>query len=619
MKPKKPVKKTVNKKNLKDTSKMDILYFIPIIVAIAVVPLIVYMKVNVLQGIQKDMWVGGGNVVDFFSYYKYVVLVFATVAGLFSLLIRKMNSKLTVKKTNVYIPLAVYALFVVISTILSQYRDVATGGFVDRFEGVYTLLAYAALTLVTVSLTDTERHMKYIINALLVSSGVIGLIGLSQYLGIDFFETGLGKELILPPVFQSVADQLRFNFGKFMVYATLYNPNYVGSYVVLTLPVCIGAFMYERKIVKKVILGLLACILLLCIIGSKSMAGLIGLVVTGVLLVVFFRRFIYKSIKPVIITTAVVLILLLGVNFLTGGSLGQRINMSKLVNLFSTTQQDPNEAYIKDIFIKDNKLKIETDKGSVSVIFDKKAISFSGNNNEILKVKNNENTITFEDPAYSLYRFQIAKQGYIDGYIGSKTFKFAINGNTFKLVGLHGKLIDVIHPDKIGFDQQESALTARGFIWSRTIPLLKKTIFVGHGPDTFPIYFPQDDMVGKLNAYGVTNMMVDKPHNLYLQMAMNTGILSMLAFVALLLMYFITSFKLYFKRVIIEYKDYIGISVFCAIFGYSVTGLANDSVVSVAPVFWVLLGLGMAVNLMFKEKLGMVDNIKKSRVTKGLY
>ncbi|HMM70393.1 MAG TPA: hypothetical protein PKD08_07870 [Gudongella oleilytica] len=35
---------------------------------------------------------------------------------------------------------------------------------------------------------------------------------------------------------------------------------------------------------------------------------------------------------------------------------------------------------------------------------------------------------------------------------------------------------------------------------------------------------------------------------------------------------------------------------------YLFTGLTNDSIVSVAPVFWILLGSGMAVNYKLREE-----------------
>ena len=39
-----------------------------------------------------------------------------------------------------------------------------------------------------------------------------------------------------------------------------------------------------------------------------------------------------------------------------------------------------------------------------------------------------------------------------------------------------------------------------------------------------------------------------------------------------------------------------------SVFGYMVTGLANDSTVAVAPVFWGLLAVGIAVNEMVERR-----------------
>lgn len=600
MHPQKKIKTSDKNKKGKPASafKTGILYLLPLIIAVGVVPLIVYLKVYELQGIKKEVWQSGGKVGDFFSYYKYVVLLFAAAAGLFSLFINRIHTRLPLTKTYTYIPLAVYALFAVVSAIASQYRDVASTGFVERFESVYALLAYVILAFITINLTSTQLHIKYIISALLISSLIMGLIGLSQYLGMDFFGTAAGKHLILPPQYQSAAKDLVFKFDKYIIYGTLYNPNYVGSYIVLVLPICAGIFLYEKKPVKKVLVGLLGCMLLICLIGSGSLAGLIGAVLAAVLLAVFLRRHIIKHIKAIAIICLSSLILLTGINYLTGGGISKRFA------IFDNGAQAPHTVYIKDIILKDNTIGFVTDEQSVFIKLDNNNLYFYDDKNNALAVKQEQDTYVFEDQKYSMFRFQKASRQLLNCFIADRSFYILISPTGFKIAAATPKLLDtVIHPEKFGFEHREAAFTARGFIWSRSIPLLKETIFAGHGPDTFPLYFPQEDIIGKLNAYGTANMFVDKPHNLYLQMAINTGIPSLLAFVALFLIYAVTSFKLYFKKNITGYKDYMGISVFSAISGYCVTGLANDSVVSVAPVFWVLLGLGVACNFLTKKEL----------------
>ena len=55
-------------------------------------------------------------------------------------------------------------------------------------------------------------------------------------------------------------------------------------------------------------------------------------------------------------------------------------------------------------------------------------------------------------------------------------------------------------------------------------------------------------------------------------------------------------FRLYALRREYRTEQAMGISVMLGIVGYLAAGMFNDSVVSVAPVFWILLGVGAALN-----------------------
>jgi hypothetical protein len=147
--------------------------------------------------------------------------------------------------------------------------------------------------------------------------------------------------------------------------------------------------------------------------------------------------------------------------------------------------------------------------------------------------------------------------------------------------------------DTFGFEGREALGSARGYIWSRSLPLLRQTLLLGFGPDTFAMVFPQQDFAGKFRVYGTTDMLVDKAHNLFLQAALNTGVLSALALAALLAWYLSACVRRYVLRPVAGVRDGIGAACFAGVVGYLGAGMFNDSVVGVAPVFWVLLGLGM--------------------------
>ena len=46
----------------------------------------------------------------------------------------------------------------------------------------------------------------------------------------------------------------------------------------------------------------------------------------------------------------------------------------------------------------------------------------------------------------------------------------------------------------------------------------------------------------------------------------------------------------------------MGVSVFVGTIGYMVSSITNDSSITVAPVFWAIMGIGVTVNAMVKSE-----------------
>ena len=173
-----------------------------------------------------------------------------------------------------------------------------------------------------------------------------------------------------------------------------------------------------------------------------------------------------------------------------------------------------------------------------------------------------------------------------------------------KVISYNNKLTEPIEAPRFTFlDGKETFASNRGYIWSRTIPILKDTFFVGYGPDNFIMVFPHEDYVGRFNVGSSgMNIIVDKPHNLYLQTAVNTGVLSLISLLFFWGIYLVNSMKIYLKGNLNSYTEYMGAAIFLSITAYLVAGMFNDSIVAVAPLFWILLGMGIGINRMVKDK-----------------
>ena len=195
-----------------------------------------------------------------------------------------------------------------------------------------------------------------------------------------------------------------------------------------------------------------------------------------------------------------------------------------------------------------------------------------------------EFTITEQDGIYILCMrksgadWNFAKKG-IDG--------------TYGYVTRFGK-INTIEEAPAVLKGYERALSGRGYIWGRTIPLLPKHLLLGSGPDTFILEFPQNDYVKRYNtSSSMYQEIPSKAHNMYLQTAVQTGVLSLICLLLFWGFYLKESICIYWIQ---KKKDYIGIACCFSVTGYLIMGVMNDSNLATAPLFWTILGLGWAVN-----------------------
>lgn len=118
-------------------------------------------------------------------------------------------------------------------------------------------------------------------------------------------------------------------------------------------------------------------------------------------------------------------------------------------------------------------------------------------------------------------------------------------------------------------------------IWLNTIPAIKEYFWIGCGIDNFAKVYPQANY-----------LIYDKAHNIYLQMLVTNGIFALSTYCMICLIIFLKGFRL---------KKAFPISLFIAFVGYSIQAFVNISVIDVAPIFFIILGLLCTYVLRKKE------------------
>ena len=592
-----------------ENKKLSAAYFLPLLLIAGFVPLIVYAKHIDLEGTTQALyWTGQRQYLDFFSYWKSRWTVVLTALALILYIILYKQKKLPFKNLKqYYIPLGIYAICVIISTIFAIDTQTALWGFVDMYQGMFVLISYVLITFLTINFVNSEGDVTLFVKAFLALMIIEGLIGITQYFGFDFFQTKVGTGLIVPGRLH--VENLSFPFGPKTIYGTLFNTNFVGSFATLMLPLSV-AFLLGAKTRKQRIVSAIAVILMIFVwIGCNSRAGYLGVAVASIFAVWLFRKLIIKFWKASASIAAILLIIVIAMNTVSQGALFDRIKTFNIVEQIKSVKAKDQTAFkFEDIELGKDTISIKTNIQTLNMRLDNNKLYFLDENMIELPIKTVGNKIEIQDvnKYWQLNNIKIP-ENYpgisITTHWGWGTINFLFSQDGVKIIGSGGRLTEPIVAESFKpITGYEKLMSDRGYIWSRTIPLIKNNFITGSGADTYPIAFPQDDFIAKLNIYMDASMVVDKPHNMYLQTAINTGAISLMAILVIIVMYIVTGLKLYNKTNFKVYEEYVGASCLISVIGYLTAAFFNDSVVSVAPLFWLILGLGIGINYKLIKK-----------------
>jgi O-antigen ligase/Flp pilus assembly protein TadD len=155
------------------------------------------------------------------------------------------------------------------------------------------------------------------------------------------------------------------------------------------------------------------------------------------------------------------------------------------------------------------------------------------------------------------------------------------------------------------FDMQGSSLRSRLLIWQSTIDMIKDRPLFGSGLGTFPLYYLnyQANFLQKNPNYLNFAGKAGEAHNEYLQLGAETGIIGLLVFILIIVIFYKTNFNLIKKIKTINEK----IIVISLLSGITVTLI--DSIFSfpfhipaVGSDFWFIIGLAIASENIFVKK-----------------
>lgn len=571
---------------------------LPLQLVLCVLPLILYLY-QASSGYGIYAWHTEEDAyADVFLHGKMVafMILAAVTLGLAINKTLKMDKYLRKEKLLRFLPLLVYLFFVILSTVCSENYAYSFLGSMDAKEPVGVLLGYVVVAFYAYIVIDSIEDINQLTMAGVIGAACMALLGVLQTIGKDPLANPGIQKLFAGANFIETYGPLKLAFPVGQAYGTLFNPNYVGTYVAMYAPLVLIGFVINKKLWKKLACGLTFVGLMVMLFASQSRTGLISVVAVALVAVLFLGRKIWKYWYLVIpgVTFVVMAFSLLDTyrdNLLT----------NRLKQMFAIEKSDQPV------------LGVDTTGNGVRVVMEDTEYTVmmpvSGSNFAYAVMEGNEQKeVTYdENKTYGYVTLSNGKEIVIQtaAYEDRYAFGLEINGRDFyftnqivagnyKYINQYGRLDECIMAPNV-FPGYEAVASGRGYVWGRSIPILLKNFIVGSGPDTFGIEFPQYDYVARYES-GFENVIFTRPHNFFLQMGVQTGTLSLLAFLACYAIYFVGSCRRYGFQKYERMEEWMGFAVFLCTIGFVASGLANDSLIVVTPIFYVLLGMGMAIN-----------------------
>ncbi len=200
------------------------------------------------------------------------------------------QNKFQIRRTPLDLPILLFFLSQLLSTILSIDPHTSLWGYYSRFHGgLASTICYIVLFYAFVSNITTLKDLGFIVHSILASTALVVTYAILEHFGID-------KNLWI----QDVQNR---------VFSTLGQPNWLSAYLVAVLP--IPFYLATRDTLtrtRKRVYLIFFFVTILAILYTKSRSGVTALILElAVLFLIHFRH----STKLVILSTLTILILAL--------------------------------------------------------------------------------------------------------------------------------------------------------------------------------------------------------------------------------------------------------------------------------------------------------------------
>lgn len=207
---------------------------------------------------------------ELFEFNKMITVYALTVLIVSAWVARMLLERKTIfRRTILDLPLVLFLISQVLSTIISFDTRTSLLGYYSRFHGgLASSFSYSLLYWAWVSNMDRKKTKKAIY-ILVASAILVSIYGVLEHFGID-------KKIWI----QDVQNR---------VFSTLGQPNWLAAFLVALLPISWSALILAEKRKLVILWSLISALFTLTLLYTKSRSGILGFgVALGVFLIAYF-------------------------------------------------------------------------------------------------------------------------------------------------------------------------------------------------------------------------------------------------------------------------------------------------------------------------------------------
>lgn len=596
-------------------------------------PWITYLRLSQLSEAEQAIFVSyEGISIDFFLYHKQVALIIMAVVTMLwfvgeRFLPQKVDNNVPLFKGQnkfLFILAGVFVVGAVVSTLFSQYQKNALWGSPTVGEGLWTLLAYIVLIFVFYNYFANEYGMSMLKNGIVLLSGITVVLTLVEWFYKPLLEIGLVQFLVAPSQYREVVSSMEASVFESAISLTFYNPGYFGGFVCMLLPFVLLYCLQAKKLAEKLLYGVLTAGLLFGVVVANTTTALYIAMLEVVLILALYvisngagGKSDVTSKKRMLLQTGGVFVATVVALILSGV-----ISGNSFLNIFSNANSATNSIVkerfeVVDIELKGNQVVLAGTEAELVIAYEGARIRFYDGAGKELSPTSVDTALVFDEPAYKDLKVTIGSVSnelegvnlalLVDAGYQSTIDFFLLDTGVFAGVGQGGAVLTDIEdagtPEAL--KSFYGMFTGRGYAWVNSLPILKDTLLIGKGPGNFAFYFKQFDYVGLLDTHKNVNQIIDKPHNAYLQYAINIGLPAAIAFFGIFVGVLIKAVKVFWKNrnhMITMKSSGFHIAAMVSLVGFLIYSIINDSMVTVTPIVCMIAGALLASCYMVDKK-----------------